>query len=279
MPTRQAKHWCFTINNYDQSTIERLRDASLEPECKYIIFGKERGERTETEHLQGFISFTKRKSLGPTKTFLGGKAHLEPARGTPAQAAEYCKKEGDFEEFGELPQGQGARNDLVEVAEKVKEGKRMRDVAEEHPAAFLRYGSGMCRLRQFYRPERTTAPTIWTFWGKTGTGKTRRVWEFADIDTLWVHPGDRWFDGYDGHQAVLFDDFDGGWFKLTYLLKLLDRYVFQVPVKGGYVWWCPTTIYITTNIDPQLWYPNANDDHRSALHRRLTEFGTIQHCE
>lgn len=134
------------------------------------------------------------------------------------------------------------------------------------------------RLRMFHRPERPAPPQIWTFWGKTGTGKTRRVWEFANVDELWVHPGDRWFDGYDSQRAVLFDDFDGSWFKLSYLLKLLDRYMMQVPVKGGYVWWNPKTIYLTSNINPKDWYPQANEEHKAALKRRLTEFGHIQEC-
>jgi hypothetical protein len=117
------------------------------------------------------------------------------------------------------------------------------------------------------------------FWGKTGTGKTRRVWEFVKDDELWIHPGDRWFDGYDRHKCALFDDFDGSWFKLSYLLKLLDRYVFPVPVKGAYTWWCPSQIFITSNIEPRMWYPGALEDHRAALLRRLSEFGEVNKCE
>lgn len=154
----------------------------------------------------------------------------------------------------------------------------MHQLAEEFPSIILRYGNGVQRLRGLYRPERTTVPEIWTLWGKTGTGKTRRVWEFADVEQLWVHPGDKWFDGYDGQPAVLFDDFDGSWFKLSYLLKLLDRYPMPVPVKGNHTWWRPKTIYITSNLNPQDWYPNAHEEHKRALLRRLREYGHIQEC-
>lgn len=80
-----------------------------------------------------------------------------------------------------------------------------------------------------------------------------------------------WFDGYEGQENVLFDDFHGGVFKLPYLLKLLDRYPMRVPVKGGFVQWKPRRIFITSNIDPDLWFSNANREHVAALNRRFTE--------
>jgi hypothetical protein len=279
MPNGSAKHYCFTINNPTDEETQTLQAIGSErPEgILYLVYGREKGEEG-TPHLQGFISFDKRRTLKWVKRLISNRAHLETARGTPKQASEYCKKDGDFEEFGICPRGAGARNDLKAVATQIKQGATLRAIAEEHPEVILRYGSGVQRLRMFHRPVERKVPEIWTLWGKTGSGKTRRVWEFADVERMWVHPGDRWFDGYDSHPAVLFDDFDGGWFKLSYLLKLLDRYTFQVPVKGGYTWWCPSTIYITSNLKPQEWYPNAHQEHRDALIRRLREFGTIQEC-
>ena len=161
------------------------------------------------------------------------------------------------------------------------EGQSFRQIAEEHPSTVLRYGSGVQRLISMVRPERRQRPPqIWCFWGKTGSGKTRRVWEFTDESKLYVHPGDRWFDGYDRQPAVLFDDFDGGWFKITYLLKLLDRYQpMSVPVKGGFTWWMPDTIYFTSNHHPREWYKGASQQHQDALLRRFREFGTIEECK
>lgn len=279
MPATQGKHWVFTLNHYTDSEYNRLTNEgqTLSHPLVYLIIGKETGA-AGTPHLQGFLQWATRKTFNYTKSFISERAHIERAKGTPDEASTYCKKDGDFQEFGILQGGQGRRSDLSAVADLIQEGKSFKEIAEAQPAAAIRYGTGILRLRQLYRPTRSTAPEIWTFWGETGTGKTRRVYEFADLEQLWIHPGDRWFDGYDGQHAVLFDDFDGGWFKLTYLLKLLDRYVFQVPIKGGYTWWAPKTIYITTNLEPKLWYPNAHRQHQDALIRRLEEFGTIQQC-
>lgn len=279
---KQGKHWCFTINNpteEDDKALTTLQEDLETSDCVYLIYGREKGE-SGTPHYQGFVSFKKRKHLNWVHKLLGGRTHLEGTKGTPKQAAEYCKKEGDYSEFGQLPGGQGKRTDLEDVAKAIREGKNLKEISEDHPAAFLRYGSGVLRYRQLYRPKRIVdQPQILVLWGETGVGKTRRVWEFVNHDELWVHPGGRWFDGYVGQRAVLFDDFDGGWFKLTYLLKLLDRYTFQVPVKGGYTWWNPTWIYITANQHPKEWYINSHDEHKRALMRRLNEFGNIEHVK
>lgn len=273
-----AKHWCWTLNNYTEDELNSLQALDNElPGIKYIVWGKEEGEE-KTPHLQGYVAFDKRKTLASTRRLISSRSHCEITKGSPKQAADYCKKDGDYEQYGTLPVGQGARTDLAICADLVKKGTPIREIADICPQTLLRYGSGVQRLKMLYRPERIGPPELWVLWGRTGTGKTRRVWEFANKDELWVHPGQKWFDGYDGHAAVLFDDFDGSWFKLTYLLKLIDRYVFQVPVKGGHAWWAPKVIYFTSNLNPKEWYPQAHDEHKNALLRRFREFGHIQEC-
>lgn len=102
-------------------------------------------------------------------------------------------------------------------------------------------------------------------------GKTRSVWENATTEEdVFVYPGGGWFDGFDNHPIVLFDDFGGSEFKISYLLKLLDRYPLRVPIKGGFVEWNPLEIYITSNLNPNVWYPNAHAEHVAALFRRFT---------
>lgn len=280
MPTRQAKHWCFTLNNWteDERNILTAIGSEKSFDVQYLIFGEEKGDKEETPHLQGYISFSKRKSFGTVKKILSDRAHVEPAKGNPKQNQTYCSKGDNIQEFGTLPAGQGSRSDLLEIAKDISEGASFTKIAETYPASAIRYSTGILRLQTLYRPLREGPPQLWCLWGKTGTGKTKRVWEFADVSKLWVHPGDRWFDGYDCHPAVLFDDYDGGWFKITYLLKLIDRYPFQVPVKGAYTWWTPKTIYFTANHHPKEWYPNAKPEHVKALLRRFNEFGTIEEC-
>lgn len=277
----KAKHWCFTLNNYteDELAILGAIGNELPGTIKYIVYGRERGDNG-TPHLQGYISFSKRKTLASIRALIGSRGHYEIARGSPKQAADYCKKDGDYSEFGTPPAGQGTRTDLAEVAQTVRDGSTFSQVADQHPASAIRYGNGILRLIQLKRPDRRTqTPELWCFYGKTGTGKTRRVHDWVDHDDLWISSGTQWFCGYDGHKCVLFDDYDGSWFKITYLLKLIDRYVFQVPVKGSMVWWYPDHIYFTSNQHPTEWYPGATQNHQDALLRRFREFGNIEECK
>lgn len=113
--------------------------------------------------------------------------------------------------------------------------------------------------------------SVIVYYGRTGAGKTRAVYDnLPNPESIYVHPGGSWFDGYDGQPIVLFDDFGGSEFKLQYFLKLLDRYPMQVPIKGGFVNFCPHEIYITSNLNPNDWYRNANAEHVRAMFRRIT---------
>jgi len=259
-----AKHWCFTLNHYNDLDIANLDTLP----CAYLVYGKERGEQG-TPHLQGYVAFEKKlRRTSAKKLFKTNGVHLEPMRGTPDQAAEYCKKDGDFTERGSRPAGKGTRTDLVAFKEAIRSGATIKQLIEDHTACAFRYYSTMERVRLQYAPERTAAPEIIVHWGPTGTGKTRTAWD--TYPELWVYPGFGWFDGYDGHEVALFDDFSGGEFKITYLLRLLDRYKMRVPVKGGFTNWNPVKIILTSNLDPRIWYEGANQEHQNALKRRFT---------
>lgn len=273
---QSAKHWVFTLNNYTDIELATATKENnfLGKDVKYVVVGKEVGD-SGTPHLQGYISFIGRKTARFVKDLIGGRAHVEIARSTPTQAADYCKKDGDFWEHGTVPNRRGKRTDLDVVFERVKAGATRTEIRDEFFKTYAKYHRAIDKLISDTAPVRTWETEVIVYWGKTGTGKTRQVYRFHKLEEIYVHPGDSWFDGYDGHPIVLFDDFSGGEFKLTYLLKLLDRYPMQVPIKGSFVNWVPKKIYITSNKNPEDWYPAAYSEHRAALKRRLkvvTEF-------
>lgn len=79
----------------------------------------------------------------------------------------------------------------------------------------------------------------------------------------------KWFDGYDAHKVVIFDDFRPDWCKLPFLLRLLDRYSMRVAVKGGFRAWVPTVIYITCPQPPDNCYLDSPEEIAQLL-RRVT---------
>jgi len=268
MPSAQAKHWCFTINNYTSEEKDEL--AALVPEhATYLIYGEEVGENG-TPHLQGFVSFAVRLVASRVKQFIGRRAHIEIARGTPCQAINYCKKDGAFSEFGTAPKGRGSRSDVQQVQQAIKEGATKDQIRDRFFGTYIRYERSILNYIGELQEVRSWITEVIVYWGKTGTGKTRQVYTFHRPEEIYAHPGEQWFDGYDRHPIVLFDDFNGSEFKLAYLLKLLDRYPMRVPVKGNYVQWVPKKVFITSNKSPDDWYPNAYEEHRRALLRRLS---------
>lgn len=95
------KHWVFTLNNPgpdDQGGLWLLP-------YDYAVLGLEIGE-SGTPHIQGYVIFKNKYRLNQLKVHSpqGQRCHWEPQSqySTPVQAAEYCMKDGEFKEFGEL---------------------------------------------------------------------------------------------------------------------------------------------------------------------------------
>jgi hypothetical protein len=69
----------------------------------------EQGE-SGTPHLQGFIILQRWFVFNSVKQLLSTeRVHVELVRGTNGKAMCYCKKDGDFEEFSDLPAEQHNR--------------------------------------------------------------------------------------------------------------------------------------------------------------------------
>lgn len=270
---RQAKNWCFTLNNYTEEEYEQLRNSN--EKYDYIVIGKEKGSNG-TPHLQGHIVFKKKHSARTVKTIVGLRAHIEISK-DPSASVKYCKKEGDYIEIGNEPIGRGRRTDLQSVYETIKAGATLGEIREQYFGLWCRYHRAFDRYYMEISGKRDWQTEVFVFHGPTGTGKTKSVHDAVSEarEELYTHTGTDWFDGYNGQPNVLFDDFGGHEFKLTYMLKLLDRYPMSVPIKGGFVNWIPRRIYITSNKHPDEWYQGAYSEHRQALFRRITEIRCI----
>lgn len=251
--------WCFTLNNYTAQEEQEL----MQLECKYIIFGREIGSEG-TKHLQGYIRFTKRMSLRQLKQILGNRVHLEIRRGTEQQAAEYCKKDGDFFEKGE-PSQQGKRTDILTLKRKIASGKTFRELRDDIKSyQHLKFAE--CWYRHF-EPKRmcVAKPIIRWYWGPTGSGKTRAAIE--EMPECWMSSKDlRWWDGYDGHEHILIDDFRESFCTFEYLLRVLDRYPMRVECKGSSRQLKATMIIITSSFHPSMVY-GSKDDVKQLLRR------------
>lgn len=263
-----GKKWCFTLNNYSDDDIQYFMDL----ECKYIVIGREVGA-SGTPHLQGFVTFDKNKAFTGMKKLHAG-AHWERAKGTSQQAADYCKKDGDYEEKGILSQ-QGKRTDLEAACAMVKDGKSMTAIAEEHPTTFVKFSRGLRELKLVLDKPYTPADLrgVW-YWGPPGSGKSRRA-RFENPGAF-LKSQSKWFDGYAGEKAIILDDLDTN--VLGHYLKIWgDRYACTGETKGGTVNLQHDVIVVTSNYSiEQLWKDDENM--QEAINRRFkVEYIGLEH--
>lgn len=252
---------------------------------KCLCFQLEEAPSTKAPHIQGYAEFTKPLRPAAAKQALGSEElHLEVRRGTREQAMAYASKtesrlEGPWL-LGNHQAGQGSRSDLTEVKRLLDERCPDGDIADAHFGTFVRYWRGFNEYKRVkgLAPQRDPEvdPTVFVLWGPTGTGKTRDA-AATFPDAYWfMKPtlnSPPWMDGYRGQSVVILDEFYG-WLPFDLLLRLLDRYPLQMPVKGSSVQVVAHTFVITSNRPPNEWYKNVIDI--SPLMRRLTHIWEYQ---
>lgn len=289
MSTRnvRAANWIYTWNNPNRDAEEHHASFSaVDP--VYHLFQREVGEGG-TPHYQGYIEFAGPKSLQQLKA-CNSQIHWEVRHGNQNQAIQYCSKQDTRQEG---PWSYGTPKSTAKVGcdkgfiEAVKAGKRLRAVHDGFPEEVRKYPRYYQTLRALYPPPpRDGPPEVVLLIGPPGCGKSRWVRSVCSIDDLYFKPVDAnmWMDGYDLHPDVLLDDFAGAanHIALVNLLQLLDRYLVQVPIKGGFTWWQPNRIFLTTNIHPRDWYDwSTRAEQWRALSRRFThvmEYGPTGDC-
>lgn len=134
--------WCLTLNNYTEDEVEQWNNVlGDELVVRYGIYGFEVGE-SGTPHLQGFVILNQPARLTAIRALFGERVHAEFAKATSKRAAEYCKKDKEFKEFGQFPGSQGKRTDIDEFVAWVKACEKkpnQRTIAQEYPNIWVRY--------------------------------------------------------------------------------------------------------------------------------------------
>lgn len=292
MAPKKHRNVCATKNNYTSEDIEHLTSWAQE-NCSYSVYGQEEG-KLGTPHLQIYLEFNKQltKSQIMKKLF---NCHVEDRRGTPKEAAGYCKKgtedlpEDDMKydyffdhpsktwigcEFGEIS-NQGCRTDLLSIRQQIENGETSVDqIVLEDPMTFHMYGRTLSKiedilLRKKFRTEMTHC--TW-YCGATGVGKSHAAFKDYHPDThyVWKLNDNGWQDGYIGQKIIIINDFRGE-IKYNELLNLIDKWPYTLPRRGREpVPFLGQHVIITSSLRPETVYNRRElEDSLEQLLRRI----------
>lgn len=252
------RDYCFTDFSLDEDFLQSL-------DYSYLCYGLEKCPNTGREHLQGYIYFKNAKSFSAVKKLLPTQ-HLERSNGSTADNVKYCSKEGNFKEFGDRP-SQGARNDIKIIKDKILTGEfNIRDVVASATSYQSVRMAEVCL--KYFEPSRNWKPTVCWYYGETGTGKTRDAFEECEEPYLCMEDN-RWWEGYDGHEEVIIDDYRRDFCKFRTLLRILDRYEHRVECKGGSRQLRAKKIIITTTKSPEDTWEGRTSEDLQQLSRRI----------
>lgn len=261
----RRRAWCFTLNNPTETEKIALVDA-LEAAAESGgrgVAGDEIGE-SGTPHIQGYVEFKHAVTLTSCKKRLGSERyHLEVRRGTPFEAWSYCTKDGEFIELGTPPLEDEDPNDSWGMALRMlEEGGTVLDVLRKWPGHIRSIGA----LERAKVAIENTEAGVWRnlevtyISGEPGCGKTRMVMENEGYGAVYrVRKGNNPWDGYDGQEVVLFDEFRSD-FKLAAMLEWLDGYPVALPARYTDKQAKFTRVYIVSNWTLGEQYPSVQEN-------------------
>lgn len=250
-----CRAYVFTINNYTEEDEQQVQAL----DAKFLIYGREVGA-SGTPHLQGYVYFKNARSFKAVAKKLP-RAHLEVAKGSPADNIRYCSKEGDIFEKGVRPKtpeekGSQEKRRWAEAFEAAKEG-RLDDI---DPDLRTRYFQTYKRIKEEYSAAPETLDYLqneW-YWGASGTGKSRKARE--QHPDAYIKNINKWWCGYEGQDVVIIDEWCPDSKCLASHLKIwADHYPFRAEIKGGSKMIRPKKIIITSNYSPEQCFESEAD--------------------
>lgn len=256
-------------------------ESKLPSKIKFTIFQLEECPETQNWHFQGYCEVYNKMRYPEIKLMFNDMGlHIEDRNGSQKEAIDYCRKSdtriaGPWT-FG-TPALQGWRGDLEEIRNNLLV-ESYDDTFLKYPSKFIQYGRGLKEYNNILVKNKIKGKwidrNVCVRWGDPGTGKTRWVKENFNYFEPIMNESRVWFDGYNGEDTILLDEFKWERYNLEDLLKLCDGYnPVRVETKGGTITLQHTNVFIISNCEPASWYGSLP----SQLRRRIKDIKRFQH--
>ena len=224
--------------------------------------------------------------------------HIEPTKGSKAEAEDYINKVGKYEEkgeevlckaaCGEIRGHQGKRKDWDAIDEMLAAGMK----PEEIFAQSARYRRNTKEIREAHmaqlmsdQPYEKDMLVIYHV-GKPGTGKS-----YSQIELKEKYPDDVYvmsdysgggLDRYNGERILFMDEFRGQ-LKFNDFLMMLDKYIVQHHARYSNPYGLWTEVHITSVLPPEEVYykmvPNNRDRENDSFEQMLRRITIVRYHE
>lgn len=217
-------------------------------------------------HWQLIVAFASKKSLAQV-VGLFGPYHFELSRSEAA--SNYVWKDatsvqGTQFELGAKPIRLNCKTDWEQVWEDSQGG----NIMAIPPFVRVKSYRTIRAIASDYVKPRAMERCCKVYWGVTASGKSHRAWEEAGPEAYPKSARSKFWDGYQGEEDVVIDEFRGA-IDIGYLLTWLDKYPLRVEVKGSSMPLNAKRYWICSNLEPKDWYPEIDHVTLAALLRRL----------
>lgn len=261
LPDERPMVLCTWEDWRDSHIIQALRSQEVSKcVCSWEVTDK------GMKHIQGQITFKSTRRLTAFQK-KGYGAHWEYTISKWNSEA-YCV-DRDFLIFPDQAArpGQGNRIDIKEAAQVIKDSG-VRGLVDVAPEMIMKYPGGCQKLEFLSLKHRTDKPHVIWCYGETGAGKSHWAMTVDDPEELWVSATSlKWWDGYNQQKRIVFEEFRGSSCLFSELLRYLDKWRCNVPIKGGMVPLNSPEIYVTSCFPPSEVYSGIAEHEGSDSNR------------
>lgn len=250
---QQAKGWFLTWPKCPmdkKEALEILQETGTVVE--YVVASELHADGTP--HLHAFVKYASKVSFKANKWDLGVyHGNYQVAKCWKA-VERYCKKDGDFI----------SSIDIQSAAQ--KKAKNNKELLEMTPKEAVEQGKinllqlpALIKARGMFNmleeaKDHDSVRGIW-YHGAPGVGKSWKA--RRENPGCFLKQQNKWWDGYEGQDVVLLDDFDKSGACLGHHMKIwADRYACTGEIKGGMIPLNFSKFIITSNYTPSEIWPD-----------------------
>ena len=309
---RQSRGFFFTLDAHEQDGLpsisaDAIRDALTDDAVENYVFQLERGKQLSDAHENGFLHYQgciilkkscPRRLKDVHRWFDDAGIdwiHLEHKRKSNMAMAHYCSKSdtrvaGPFWSNDDFRSAmsvkptasqQGQRSDLRILLDALNDGLTPDDIMLDDHLCLLMNATGMQFVKSRYAAmmadkysmhDRDSIKVHYLF-GESQSGKSRYVhslYSYKEMYTADFNNRDPFYS-YDYQPVLLMDEFRSQC-DFSDLLRMIDRYVYEISRRYENKFAAWTDVWIVSNWPLQMQYGMLHEyDERKPLYRRIND--------